>query len=248
MSTTFAGCLSLMAMLGVACAHSGPAADSQNLNHPIDRDIWWAPSLGLTSLTAVDERLRQNFAEPIDVVRVTSGSQLPERQVITSCRAYFNLKGYEPVTENDSAALKVEGAKCHAIEALDTVRPASRKVPFTFAPGALEELPAGLSPAPNPADVDLRATATKKGTSWHGYDESASLIITDASRAKVVARDSVSKIEILGRADFDGDGIEDVMLLIISQGTEGSWRDVRLCVVTRAAQADVLRVIKELPV
>jgi hypothetical protein len=237
-------------MMAISCSHPAPAPRNSAATSSTDVAIWWAPSLGLDSIASIDSRLDQRFSAPIDVVHLASKGQLADRQIVTSCASYFALraKGYEPVSEIDSAALKVEGAKCHAIEALRSAKPASRRWSFELDKDALARLPAALAPAPNPTDIENRAAATQAGKSWRGYDGSASLVPTDASRARVGTLDSTTEIETLGRADFDGDGVDDILLLTVSQGTHGSWREVRLRLLVPAATSPVLRVAKEIPV
>jgi hypothetical protein len=240
----------VLMMLAVACSHPRGAAGGPSASHPREAGIWWAPNLGLDSLASIDSRIERPFAEPIDVVHVSSKGQPAGQQRVTNCATYFVLqaKGFEPVSEIDSAALKVEGAKCHAVEALRRAKPASQTWPFELDQGALAKLPAALAPAPNPSDVESRDTATKAGSSWRGYDGSAAVISTGGGRIKIVAQDSVTKIEILGRADFDGDGVDDIMLLTVSQGTKGSWREIHLRVLTADPAGAILRIAQEIPV
>jgi len=59
--------------------------------------------------------------------------------------------------------------------------------------------------------------------------------------------DWTTKLDVLARADFDGDGNGDLLVRTVSFGTEGSWREVRLRVLSRRQNSAVLALMSELP-
>jgi hypothetical protein len=207
--------------------------------------MWWSPSLQLPSLQEIPARLERPFEAPIDVAAVASG-----QQQATSCTSYFALRarGFEAATVGDTAALKVEGTACYTIRALASARPAARGSlqEFRLDPAALAMLPPVMGPQPNPADIEGRRRATGAGKSWAAYDPQARLTASDPARARVTAGDTTTEIEILARADFDGNGTDDLLVSTISYGREGSWREVRLHMLTRAPGSPVLEIAQEI--
>jgi hypothetical protein len=240
----------LLPLLAIRCASSPIPTSETTFQSSGDARIWWAPSLKLSSLGAIDRRLEEPFADVYVVDRIAGSSPSLDQKEIGTCATYFVLRpqGYEPRSEVDAAALKVEGAKCATLRSLRNAKRPANRLPFALNPRALTTLPADLAPAPSPLERQHREDARRDGKSWQGYDGSASLSLTTSSQARVTSAESITNIEVLGRADFDGDGRDDVMLLTVSGGTKGSWTEVRLRVLTADPSGSVLRVSYELPI
>ena len=173
------------------------------------------------------------------------------QSTIASCASYFEQrpKGYEPLSETDLAAMKNEGANCQALRLIQAARPASRELlqGFVFEERSLSKLPAALGPTPNPADRDRREAATAAGRTWASTDPEATISATDSWSAQVQGKDWKTEIKVLGHGDFDGDGTDDILVETLSSGTTGSWREVRLRLLTSAPGAKILRIAREYP-
>lgn len=237
-------------LLALGCASRATPVGETSAQASGGIAIWWAPSLRLPSLAAIDRRLEEPFAEAYDVQRIGDGAEKVDQRVVINCATYFVLQPqrYEPRSEVDAAALKVEGAKCAAVRALRNAKRPTSRFDFALNSQTLATFPADLAPAPGPLQREHRDEAGREGKSWHGYDGDASLAPTAAWQARVTAAESVTNIEVLGRADFDGDGVDQVMVLTVSGGTKGSWTEVRLRVLTLAAGGAVFRVSREIPI
>jgi hypothetical protein len=241
--------VALLALAMAGCAHEPPAAGGAATPgaDAASAAIWWSPSLKLASLHEIGPRLDRPFDAPIDVT-VAGGGGPPQQA--TSCTTYFALRasGFEAATVVDTAALKLEGAACHTVRALATARPATRDSlrDFRLDDAALSQLPPSLGPQPSPTDLEGRRRATGAGKSWAAYDPRARLTATDATHARVTSGGSTTEIEILARADFDGNGTDDLLVSTVSYGNEGSWREVRLHMLTRAPGKSVLELAQEI--
>src|SRR5450432_656854 len=147
----------------------------------------------------------------------------------------------------DAAAMRIEGATCQALRALQTARPASKNPRQAFSLGAetLGQLPAAMGPAVNPADVDRRTKATAAGKSWTFADPEATLMVSDAWTARVKGGGWMTELKVLARGDFDGDGYEDILFEAVSTGTEGRWSDISLRLLTTASGTSVMRILRE---
>ena len=73
------------------------------------------------------------------------------------------------------------------------------------------------------------------------------MVALGAGSAIVTGTDWTTKLEVLARGDFTGDGTTDVLLRTVSHGTEGSWREVRLRVLSQEQGQPVLAIKSELP-
>jgi hypothetical protein len=240
--------LALLAVAFSACTPNLPGPEHPAGERSPNDGMWWAPELGLESLESVPQRLEQPFDAPFDVVAVVGGQM--QTQVAASCSATLPLaeKGYQPMSDGDAAAFKLDVARCQVIKALGSAKPAAASSLATFRLDAdpLSALPPALGPEPSPADVEARQEATRSGKSWRLQDPDATVTAADSRHGKVSGSDWTTELELLARADFDADGRDDILILALSYGTEGSWREVRLHQLT-AGEGPILRLVRQLP-
>jgi|GEM_PF-7080086 len=239
----------ICALWATACVHHGSAPPAQSQGESLATEICWSPTLRLTSVSMINSRLETPFEAPIEVVRIATG-QAGDRRVMTNCTSYFALRSgnYEPESDGDTAAMKLEGGKCQAVQALRLARPPRQTSleAFHLDNGALDQLPPSLGPESNPTDLQEREQATQAGKSWHAYDPLAHIgRVTSSQDAVVISGQLTTEVAILARADLDGDGVDDILVQTLSFGTEGSWREVRLRLLTRVGNHGVLRVTRE---
>jgi hypothetical protein len=239
----------IAAICATACSHSHNVAPTPSQGDPSTASVWWSPALHLSTTAMVDSRLGAPFEAPIDVVKSIDANSV-DRKVMTSCLSYFALRtvGYEPESDGDTAAMKLEGAKCQAIRALRESKPAQRASleGFRLDNGALQKLPPALGPESSPADVQAREAATRFGKTWQAYEPLAHLgHVVSPQEAEVMTPESTTEIKLLVRGDLTGDGADDILIQTLSFGTEGSWREVRLRLLTRDGDKPVLRILKE---
>jgi len=214
-------------------------------------DVWWAPELGLSSLPAIPVRLRQSFADPYDTVASLNGNV--DQKTVSNCNEYLQLLplAYQPITVNDGTRYKLEGSKCQAIKALEAAKPAKQKSLAQFSlqdASVLSILPPLLGPTPSPLEASQRERATQEGKSWLMADAGVQLEAVSSSRAKVVGLGWTTEIEVLARADFNGDSSEDLLIQTLSYGTDGNWTEVKLRVLTQVTGKSVLGIALDIPV
>ena len=239
--------LLLVALVSCASRSGLPGAEAPR-TAVIQVPVRWSPALRLASVDGIPARLRAPFADPFDVAKLApDGAML--QSTIVSCASYFERrpKGYEPLSETDLAAMKNEGANCQALRLIQAARPASGELlqGFVFDERSLSKLPAALGPTPNPADRDRRDAATAAGRTWAVTDPEATISATDAWSAKVQGKDWTTEIKVLALGDFDGDGTDDILLETLSSGSTGTWREVRLRLLTSAPREKTLRIVRE---
>lgn len=213
--------------------------------------MWWTPELSLSSLQSIPARLNQAFADPYDTATLSNGSV--DQKTVSNCIEFLRLLplGYEPRTVNDTTRYRLEGCKCQALKALEAARPAKQHSLAEFslqAESVLSILPPLLGPTPSPLEASERERATQQGSSWRMVDPEARLTAASKSKAKVIGPSWTTEIEVLARADFNGDANEDLLIQTFSYGTEGDWTEVKLRVLTRASGKAVLAIILEIPV
>jgi hypothetical protein len=239
------------ALGSIACGHHDSVAISRSQSQVSAAGIWWSPTLHLSAGSTIDARLEAPFEAPIGVVKLVDG-RIGDNKVMTNCLSYFSLRnaGYEPESDGDTAAMKLEGAKCQTVLALRDAKPARLMSleGFRLDDKALESLPPALGPESNPTDLQAREDATRLGTSWHAYDPLARIgHVASPQEVKVTTDQSTTEITVLARADFSGDGADDILIQTLSFGVEGSWREVRLRLLTRDEGKEVLKIVRDFP-
>ncbi|HEX3695811.1 MAG TPA: hypothetical protein VH374_10510 [Polyangia bacterium] len=209
--------------------------------------LLWSPHLNPAS-AAEARALQVPFTSPFDVVLLQAGGS-PKQATISDCNTYFELrpKGYEPLSQPDLAAMKIEGANCFAVRAVQNGRPSNARPirPFLVGQRTLARLPPALGPQPNPTDAARRKRATASGMSWATTDPAAILTVTDEWTARVKGPDWITDLSVLVQGDLNGDGVDDVLVETISAGMEGSWSEVRLRLLTSVPNQDVLEILEE---
>lgn len=241
---SISGWISVSCLVAVGCAQT-------TVPTPVPArtgDLWWSPALGLPTLGGIEESLGRAFDSPYDVFLAEKGAP-PKPAIVTNCENYFQLReeGYEPLTETDLAAFKLEGARCNAIRALRAAQPGTRNRldAFRLESTALSLLPPAMGPENSPLDREERQRATELGKSWGEFNPGASIAPSGPYEAKVVGSDWTTELELLGLADFNGDGSDDLLVRSLSYGKEGSWREVRLRLLSRPTGKKLLTIVDE---
>jgi len=255
------------AAAALVLAFAGAGVAAENGPYP----IWWSPSLQLDSLDDIEAELDAPFPSGGEVV-VTNLNIEPEsyfdeargefwltnQETADTCRSLIKLtaEGYDSGEYNLRTAL---GPRCYALEALRRARPAriSYLRDFVFDESAIRYLPAMLGPLGNCGYLRDMLEANRLGRPWAPFpdnDPSYGVGQMEAQdrdtlivKGKQIDGESrwVSTIEIQGRGDFNGDGLDDLLvrtevddLMIYSWGS-------RLFLLTRTGPLQTLRVVWE---
>lgn len=205
---------------------------------------WLGPALGLSTLDAdaLAARLQQPFDTPLPArLSAAAGGQLLQ---LRHCADWLQHRSQVVGSDNDAAwrVLRLQVVVCDALARLQRAAPAQRSaLPRTGQAPTLADTrrwPATLWPAPSrdEAAVQQRAGATLRSVS--GVDRWR----LQAGGVRVLAtRERRVELTELARADVDGDGWQDWLLLWQGQLLQGSWTDARLVVLTRRGPAEALR-------
>ena len=168
----------------------------------------------------------------------------------------FSAEGYDAFQLQRSLS-----GYCYTLRALKTARPArtSHVRDFAFGDDAMDYIPVMVGTSWECRDINEKLEANRTGVSWseYVYDASGnippyykvraendnSLIVEHLFPESQDKVSSVTHITIYGRGDFNGDGIDDLLMgwdwkdMILSPHTSA------LYLVTRWKRDDVLRVV-----
>lgn len=194
--------------------------------------IWWSPMLELDSLDNVEQRLDRRLWKHTD-----NGFELYRRvgerrftAVADSCRSLLKLsaEGFEAPGNNDHQIQLLLVAKCRAIELLGQAKPARRSFVRDFGLDAdtLNSMPPPID-GPSCSFVCRQISANENGISWSAFESSGRVEIVDENTIKILEYGWAREVQLVGRADVDGDGVEDLMVLVDSWATQGTYGTTR---------------------
>lgn len=235
----------LTALTAWSCAATPDAGD----NGPYP--IWWSPSLELESLDRIDERLQRKFwPDDEEGMPVYKGEWPGDDQVfVESCASYQELKkqGYYARFNQDSQVLLFHSATCRAIEMLAEAKPSKTSYVRSLAlnADAFEVLPAMVNLAASCDFLCRQYLANERRIPWGRFEVSqlVSVEVIHDNRMKVRFDTENLTLDILARADFSGIGIEDLVLRVDANATEGTWGMTDLLLLTRDIPDSVLWVL-----
>ena len=227
-------------MLGAA----GGALPTEEGTYP----IWWSPSLELDSLDKIDERLERKLwphGDGIDVYKEEYDTR--EEKIADTCLSAIDLRqqGYYGRGNNNHKLLLYHLAKCRAIEMLKKARPAKKSHVrnFVLDRTAVDYLPAMVSIAPSCCGRCWQFAANERRIPWIKVDTILSINVESSREIIVETEGWRDWIEILARGDFDGDGLEDLLLINNNGATEGTYGATDIFLLSREAPESVMWVL-----
>jgi len=171
---------------------------------------------------------------------------------IVSCADYWaaDFGHLNTGSQSDHNLLAEFAAACTALKALTSAQPANRSFVSAFRLGerAVDALPAGIAIPINPAERRDIDTANAKGWSWRQWHESrksgliAALEAADGSVTFEWTR-ARSRMEILAAGDFNGDGVEDLLLRVSEWPGYAHASRSKTLLVTRHNEEAVLHIL-----
>ena len=202
--------------------------------------VAWDRDVGLTALTAIDARLNAVEATATGEPLTLSGSRSSglETRSVTTCAGYLEAisLGFSPRTTFDSMLEYVFVRDCYLLRDLKNARPSL----LSFLPKLSFDLLNLVPP------VLLWGPAEKKYDPSRGWSEvTEGLHGTELTADLLSAEDSTGTytLQIVGRGDFNGDGIADWAVVGGIHATGGSYRESRYMILTRCQASGILRVL-----
>ncbi|MCZ6720777.1 MAG: hypothetical protein O7A65_04470 [Proteobacteria bacterium] len=224
--------------LAVPLLASSTAASAEDEPYP----VWWSPTLGLESLDRIDGRLEEPFSRDdrlmlhlYDNQATSYDTWLLDEKEARDCASLIEWtdKGYESERADEQYDYLLAynhhrnlAGDCYAIRAMKDAKPSRESYlrNFTLDDNALKFLPAITGPW-DCSNYRKMMAANRDGVSWARYQfyqvsddlhyvasmesETSLWVQVVASNAGYVGRD---RIRIMGRGDFDGDGVDDLLL------------------------------------
>lgn len=163
-------------------------------------------------------------------------------RAVDNCSDYLAAvsSGFGPATNYDG---KVSGTfvhECFVLRDLQHARPATSSREYHWEPASPTQLPPVLVPGAREV-TDATEQAEKRGASWKEAD--ATLRVTTISGDQLLAEDAnyFYSLDIIARADFNGDGIEDIAVYGTAQGKHGTWAEAAYFVFSPTSTGKLVR-------
>lgn len=234
--------------MAAVCLRLGTAALAQEPPYP----VWWSPVLELDSLDGIDARLARPIWPGNDEglpLAKWEGDRREDASAV-NCFALERLVAarFEGIGSNGFALQLYNQALCRGIEAMRRAQPAQKSYlrDFVLDEDAIHLLPAMVRLSPS-CDVRCRQwVASERRIPLSRFEPVIKVTVESDEEIRIRTIDWVSIVTILGRGDFDGDGLDDLLVLINGGSMSGTWGGVGLYLLSRDAPRAVLFVTEEL--
>ena len=245
--------LMLFLLLGVFCStgYAGNATAPFPSPYPgmvcgnADCSIRWAEELGLESLEEARDKLDSTFDFDCFTLRLTESYDVViDSQDVCTCN---NLVKYAILQYSTGPRHELERMiyvlyECIAIHYLTSVNPAKHDYISHFSLDI--HSPNILSPRFGVLwGEEKRAIAEKQGKSWIEYDKDLQIEM-DNETLKVTGDAYCSYLDEYARGDFDGDGLQDVLIKVSVDYIEGHGCEQRLFLVTKKSENEDIEITK----
>jgi len=205
-------------------------------------EVQYSPRLNVSSRQQLEQRLHAPFAEGVaHPAGVSNCVQLLEQRGRAS-----QAKGSDRQVQAERSTM----AECLVLQELWSAKPArsSHLHDLPWDARVLTLLPPQLAISVSAESERAASAAAGRGQNWSDFDAS----VTAAAGAKgpdeivVNGRGFLERLILWGRGDFNGDGLEDLLVQSLDALTEGTYRNTRLFVLTRRTADGPLSLVRSL--
>ena len=205
--------------MGLAVLWAGLAFADTVLAKELPYPIWWSPVLELDSLDAIDARLARALWEH-DPEGMTLYKPEGDTRLEVQAKSCNELKrlvedGYEGVGSRGYWLRQLKQAECTAITMLKDAESASTSYlhDFRLDSSSVNYLPAAAALKPSCYRMCREAAANDRRIPLTGVYEIIGVDALSDGQLDFWLNDWKIRLTILARADFTGDGLEDLLLL-----------------------------------
>lgn len=226
----------------IACAARARAPEVP-ASAPAAFAVTWAPAMELPSLAGLPARFARAFPEDVQLVRHGDHVVASSCAILLAARA----DGASPADDRDLAIERDEGARCIVLDQLARARPArvSHLAGFALPAETLADLPPTFATPFGKRDDALARAAQEQERTLADYRPGTT---AHAEDGMLVLRGDTwqARLEVLARGDFDGGGLEELLVAAHDTATQGTFDSTRLLLVTRERDGGPLVTLKRL--
>lgn len=233
------------ALLLMSAALAWPQDAARGKDRSASYPVQYSSRLNLSSGAEISERLRAPFTE---------GTAHPNGidncvQLLASCKPRSRDCAASSGSDRDLLAQRSTLADCTVLEQLQKARPATRSflAELKWDERVLPLLPPQLSISVSDEARRKADMAAQRGQSWARFDASVKAEAKGADQIEVRGDGFSQQLVLWGRGDFNGDGLEELLVQSLDALTEGTYRNTRLFILTRKTARGRLSLVRIIP-
>lgn len=197
-----------------------------------------------TTVSSLKTLASASWESPIDVIF----GHAKERGQIGSCDQYFALRSpdVQPLAPSEFPLYRGLILMCEAAGSL-ALAVASRQsflTSFKLNQTSPRELPKQFALAVS-AEEKQRIFDDPAIRVWADVNDITEFVFQTANRALYRQIGAEQVVELVGRGDLDGDGVEDILVLVSDSLLGGTYRSLRLLAITRLAGDEDITLLRE---
>lgn len=171
-----------------------------------------------------------------------------KKMQLRNCADYLKIAGQEIETQDpiDQRGLLGMEARCQALRMLREALPSERSFlgGFKMDAGAPDLLPAALYLDLSAGEARKLRAATREGRSWKSFDPKVRGKINDRGELAFTGDGYDTQLVEYARADFNHDGVEDILILRTGFPIGGTMTDYTVFLLSRTSETVPLQVLK----
>ena len=207
--------------------------------------VWWSPVLELESLHDIDERLARKFKYPFTAYKGRGAERKSAHVDNCNSLKHWWAQGYADAVSSDRLISLYDLVGCRIIELLRRAKPARTSFVRTFMldTEAVNYLPAMVDLEPFTSRVKWQCEANEKGIPLARASNVSKLKVIGPNEMKFESPGMSVGVELMARGDFNGDGLDDLVVRVRVRATGGTWGATRHFLLSRATSQAVLRIL-----
>jgi hypothetical protein len=233
--------------LALLAALTQPAEAADEPPYP----VWWSPVLELESLDAIDARLERLIwpDDPEGLPLMKTEGDTRKEVSAPNCVELERLvgEGYEGIGSHGFGLQLYHQAFRRAIEMMRRARPAERSFlqDFVLDEDAIHYLPA-MSRISMSCDFLCRQrVANERHIPLSHFEPVVRVDVASTEEIVIWTLDWKTIFTVLGRGDFNRDGLDDLLVLVRGGPMSGTWGGAELHLLSRDSPGGVLAVVEE---
>jgi hypothetical protein len=231
-----------------------PQQAAQPQPPPAGCPIRWTPAVTLGDLSELaqpEPLLNRPLNLPRRTDKLTMVDARGHEAVAKTCGDYLRLlqQGCRSKTAYDAALEPFAKAQVYPLLYLRRAAPARQSFVGEFnvaadAASLLADLPPTLRPVLSGDDAQRVNRLIARGATWKTIFPSARVTVLGKHDLQVADRSSEVRLGVLAWADFNRDGLEDVLMSVSATARDGTFRSYGFAVLTRTARTAPLTLVE----
>ena len=237
-----------LAILWAGLAFANPALASESGTEP-PYPVWWSPVPELDSLEAIDARLRRALwlgnDEGMLLIKVEDGSV--SKTPAINCVELERLieEGFHGAGSSARAVAQYHVSVCRAMGLLKQATPAHQSFirSFAFDLTTVDILPAMVDLSPSCDFICREVVANDRRIPLSRFHDILLVQIMSETEMVYWSEDWKIRLAVMAQADFNADGVEDLLLLSKGGSISGTGTWAELFLITRSEPNQVLWIV-----